>query len=173
MPGERKLVTKRGCFTWQESRGGSPTPSPTGAHGEKLAGVEARDPGRQVSSLTSGYVSERLPSPQCPENCHSPSVLLSNLSRWSLSSISLGIRVPSCSLLKSHCKCQGVQTWSELSLFFGLFRAAPEAYGASQDRGPVGAVAASLSCSHNKAISNIAVPATYTTAHSHSGSLTQ
>ena len=36
---------------------------------------------------------------------------------------------------------------------FCLFRAAPTAYGGSQDRGPIGAVAAGLHHSHSNAIS--------------------
>ena len=56
----------------------------------------------------------------------------------------------------------------EFSFFFCLFafsRAAPAAYGGSQARDPVGAVAASLRQSQ-------AVSATYTTAHGNEGSLT-
>ena len=64
-----------------------------------------------------------------------------------------------------------------LSFFlFGLFafsRAAPAAYGGSQDRGPIGAVATSLHQSHSNTRSEIRpVSATYTTAHGNAGSLT-
>jgi len=46
-----------------------------------------------------------------------------------------------------------------------IFRAAPAAYGGSQARGPIGAVAGSLRHSHR----NVSV--TYTTAHGLAGSL--
>ena len=40
------------------------------------------------------------------------------------------------------------RTWA-IFFFFGLFRAAPTAYGGSQARGVIGAVAASLNHSHS------------------------
>ena len=40
---------------------------------------------------------------------------------------------------------------SDFFFFFGLFRAAPTAYGSSQARGPIRAVAASLHHRHNNA----------------------
>ena len=48
--------------------------------------------------------------------------------------------------------------------FFGLFRAASEAYGGSQARGQIGAVATGLHHNHSNAISKPLL-ATYTTAH--------
>ena len=54
---------------------------------------------------------------------------------------------------------------------FCLFRAAPAAYGGSQARGLVGAVAAGLHHSHSNAGSQ-GVSVIYTTAHSKAGSLT-
>ena len=55
--------------------------------------------------------------------------------------------------------------------YFCPFRAAPVAYGSSQTRGPVGAVAPGLCQSHSNGWIQ-AVSATYTTAHSNAGSLT-
>lgn len=49
------------------------------------------------------------------ENYHLPFNLLHNLPSLSLSYVSLDILVSSCSLLKSHWKCQGLGTWSELN----------------------------------------------------------
>ena len=43
----------------------------------------------------------------------------------------------------------------ETFLFFWLFRAVPEAYGGSQARGPMGAIAASLHHSHSHARSEL------------------
>ena len=53
--------------------------------------------------------------------------------------------------------------------FCPLFRAAPTAYGHSQARGQIGAIAASLCHNHGNARSK---PVTYATAHSNAGSLT-
>ena len=39
-----------------------------------------------------------------------------------------------------------------LFFFFGLFRAAPVAYGSSQARGPIGAIASGLGHSHSNTI---------------------
>ena len=50
---------------------------------------------------------------------------------------------------------------------FCLFRAAPSAYGSSQARARIGAVAGSLPQGHSNART-----ATYTTAHGNAGSLT-
>lgn len=77
-----------------------------------VGGTNIQDPGRQASFLTSGYFSELLASPQFPENY--PFNLLHNLPSSSLSYVSLDILVSSCSLLKSHWKCQGLGIWSEL-----------------------------------------------------------
>ena len=55
--------------------------------------------------------------------------------------------------------------------FFCLFRAAPAAYGGSQTRGPVGAVAASTHHSHSQHGIG-AASANYTTAHNNTGSST-
>lgn len=93
----------------------SPSPS-WKIHREKLAGgTTIQDPGRQASFLTSGSFSELLASPQFPENYHLPFNLLHNLPSLSLSYVSLDILVSSCSPLKSHWKCQGLGTWSELN----------------------------------------------------------
>ena len=54
--------------------------------------------------------------------------------------------------------------------FFCLFRAEPEAYGGSQARDPIGAVAASLRHSHSHSRYVRATSATYTTAHGNAGS---
>ena len=57
---------------------------------------------------------------------------------------------------------------------FCLFRAVPGAYGGSQARGLIGAVAASLCHCHSNARSELRLQptSTYTTAHSSAGSLT-
>ena len=47
-----------------------------------------------------------------------------------------------------------------LSFFLLLFRATPVAYGGSQARGPIGAVAACLHHSHSNAISEPCLPPT-------------
>ena len=83
----------------------------------------------------------------------------------------------------THCPRPGIQpkppqgpelgSWILLLLllFFCLFRAVPEAYGSSQARGWIGAVAVSLSHSHSQ--SQIWVTsATYTIAHGNARSLT-
>ena len=59
-----------------------------------------------------------------------------------------------------------------LSFVFCLFRAALSAYGGSQTRGQIGAIAAGLRHSYNNASSEQATPVTYATAHSNSRSLT-
>ena len=55
-------------------------------------------------------------------------------------------------------------------LFFWLFRATPVAYGGSQTRGPIGAIAASLHHSHSNTGSELRLAPTpqltYTTATS-------
>ena len=55
-------------------------------------------------------------------------------------------------------------------LFFFFFRATPGAYGSSQARNLIGAVAASLQHSHSN--TRAKPSATYTTAHGNAGSLT-
>ena len=55
-------------------------------------------------------------------------------------------------------------------VFLAISWATPAVYGDSQDRGPNGAVAASLHQSHSNAGSEPSV--TYTTAHGNTGSLT-
>ena len=55
--------------------------------------------------------------------------------------------------------------------FFCLFRAAPTAYGGSQARGPIGAVAAGLHHSYSN-VESEPVSVIYTTAHGNDGSLT-
>ena len=55
--------------------------------------------------------------------------------------------------------------------FFFLFRATLTAYGGSQAKGRIRAVATGLRHSHSNVGSEL-VPATYTTAHSKAGSLT-
>ena len=57
-------------------------------------------------------------------------------------------------------------------IFWSFFRAAPEAYGGSQARGLIGAVAAGLCHSHSNTRSEAHLQPTYTTAHSNAGSLT-
>ena len=47
------------------------------------------------------------------------------------------------------------QSWGPISFFFWLFRASPAAYGSSQARGLIGAVAASHSHSHSNARSEL------------------
>ena len=64
-----------------------------------------------------------------------------------------------------------IHTHTHTHTLFLLFRAAPAAYGGSQARGPIEAVAASLQHSHSNTGSEPQT-ATYTTAHSNSGSLT-
>ena len=62
---------------------------------------------------------------------------------------------------------KGMQPCQQLDfILFLLFRTTPTAYGGSQARGRIGAVAAGLCQSH----SNVFV--TYTTAHGNAGSLT-
>ena len=56
-------------------------------------------------------------------------------------------------------------------IFFLLFRAARAAYGSSQARGQIGAVAASLHHRSKQCLIR-AAPATYTTAHGNTGCLT-
>ena len=61
-----------------------------------------------------------------------------------------------------------------LFIFFGLFafsRAAPEAYGGSQARSRIGAVAAGLCYSHSNMESELRLQP-YTTAHGNARSLT-
>ena len=55
-------------------------------------------------------------------------------------------------------------------LFFGLFRAAPVAYGGSQVSGLIGAVATGLHQSHGQQLRIRAASVTYTTAHGNPGS---
>ena len=58
-------------------------------------------------------------------------------------------------------------------LFFGISWAAPMAYGGSQARGRIGAIAAGLRQSHSNAGSQPSLrPQTHTTAHGNDGSLT-
>ena len=59
-----------------------------------------------------------------------------------------------------------------LLLLSCLFRAAPAAYGGSQGRGQIRAVAARLHHSHSHTGSEPRRPETYTTAHGNAGSLT-
>ena len=60
-----------------------------------------------------------------------------------------------------------------LSFFFCLFRVAPAAYGGSQARGQIGAVAAGRCHSHSNAGSELCLGSgTYPTTHSNAGSLT-
>ena len=69
-----------------------------------------------------------------------------------------------------HCK----STILYLFIYFCLFvfsRAAPEAYGGSQARGPIGALATGLRHSHSNG-GIWAASVTYTTAHSNAGPLT-
>ena len=54
--------------------------------------------------------------------------------------------------------------------FFGLFRAAPAAYGSSNAKGPIGAVATGLAQPQQWGVQ--AMSASYTTAHGNAGSLT-
>ena len=56
--------------------------------------------------------------------------------------------------------------------FFCLFRATPMAYGSSQARRQIGAVAAGLQHRHSNAGSEPRLRPTYTTAHGNAGSLT-
>ena len=79
-------------------------------------------------------------------------------------------------LLNQICNLQIFLSLNELSFFFfflsffAISWAALTAYGGSQARGRIGAVAAGLHQSHSNAGS--AVSATYTTAHSNAGPLT-
>ena len=65
------------------------------------------------------------------------------------------------------------RSWAVLFLFvcFLSFRATPAAYGGSQARGWIWAVAASLHQSHSNVVSELS-SMTYTTAHSNTGSVT-
>ena len=74
-------------------------------------------------------------------------------------------------ILFSKCKmllCKNIKLLALFFFFFGLSDiswAAPEAYGGSQARGPIGAVAAGLHQSHSNAGSEPHLRPTYTTAH--------
>ena len=59
-----------------------------------------------------------------------------------------------------------------LFIYFYLFRAAPAAYGDSQARGPIGAIATGLHHSHSNSRSKLCLQPT-PTAHGNAGSLTQ
>ena len=71
-------------------------------------------------------------------------------------------------LFLSHSVLSGSVLYFNFFIFC-FFRAAPMAYGSSQARGRIGAVAAGLHHSHNNAGST---SATYTTAHGKAGSFT-
>ena len=60
----------------------------------------------------------------------------------------------------THCATVGTSQLSFFLFFALLFRAAPEAYGGSQARGPVGAIAAGLHHSHSHARSEPHLPPT-------------
>ena len=63
-----------------------------------------------------------------------------------------------------------METWDLLFFFFFLlFRTIPEAYGSSQARGQIGAVAADLCHSHSNTRSEPS--ASYTAGHGNAGSL--
>ena len=74
-------------------------------------------------------------------------------------------------LLKPHLSVNAENLDPHPPPFFVFSRATPEAYGSSQARALIGAVATGLCDSHSNAERRIrAESATYTTAHSNTGS---